>query len=224
MHKVASYEINHVRLLEYLTECKKPLLISTGASDYTDIDFAVELIKKKNNNFALLQCTAKYPSPIEALNLRTIPQMKSRYNVPIGLSDHSIDPLIAPLIAIGLGATIIEKHFTLNRNLPGPDHRFALMPTELELMIKSIRSADLAKGNGEKIILPDELELRQFATRSIQAIKDISKDEILQEGINFDILRPGNQIRGIDARFLDQINKKRSTNDIKKGEGIIDYY
>jgi len=91
-------------------------------------------------------------------------------------------------------------------------------------MIKSIRSADLAKGNGEKIILPDELELRQFATRSIQAIKDISKDEILQEGINFDILRPGNQIRGIDARFLDQINKKRSTNDIKKGEGIIDYY
>ena len=115
-----------------------------------------------------------------------------------------------------------SKHFTLDRSLPGPDHAFALIPSELELMIKSIRKAEATKGDGNKIILDEEIELRQFATRSIQAIKDISKGDILQEGINFDILRPGNRSRGIEARFLSLVNGKKSKNDVKQGEGITE--
>lgn len=224
IHKVASYEINHVRLLEFLAKAQKPILISTGASTYTEIDFAVDLVKKHGNDkIGLLQCTSKYPAPLESLNLTTIPNMKARYNIPVGLSDHSIDPIIAPLIAIGLGATIIEKHFTLDRNLRGPDHKFALTPDELELMVRCIRKADVTKGNGKKVILEEEIELRRFATRSIQAIKKISRGDILEEGVNFEVLRPGNRSRGMEPRFLNEINGKKATMDIEKGEGIIDY-
>jgi N-acetylneuraminate synthase len=224
IHKVASFEINHVRLLEFLADTRKPILISTGSSTYEEIDFAVNLVKKKgNSNIGLMQCTSKYPSPLEALNLSVIPQMKSRYNLPVGLSDHSMEPIIAPILAIGLGATMIEKHFTLDRNLPGPDHPFALIPSELELMIKSIRNVELAKGSGKKEILKEELELHRFATRSIQAIRNISKGEVLQEGVNFDVLRPGNRIRGIEARFLETVNGKKATKDIAIGDGITEY-
>lgn len=224
IHKVASYEINHVRLVEFLAETKKPLLISTGASTYDEIDFAVNLARKKgNSNLALMQCTSKYPCPIEALNLSVIPHMMSRYNLPVGLSDHSTDPVIGPIVAVGLGATIIEKHFTLDRNLPGPDHPFALIPSELELMIKAIRDAERARGSGRKEVLKEELELRQFATRSIQAIKDISKGERLQEGYNIDVLRPGNRTRGLEARFLSKVSGKKATRNIKAGDGITEY-
>jgi N-acetylneuraminate synthase len=224
IHKIASYEINHIRLLEFLAETKKPILISTGASTYTEIDFAINVIRKKENHrIGLMQCTAKYPSPLEALNLFVIPQMKSRYNLPVGLSDHSMDPIVGPLLAIGLGATIIEKHFTLDRNLSGPDHKFALIPTELELMISSIRKADMAKGSGNKEILKEELELRRYATRSIQAIRKISKGEVLREGFNFEVLRPGNRSRGMEPRYLTELNGKKATKDIEEGEGITDY-
>jgi N-acetylneuraminate synthase len=224
IHKVASFEINHVRLLEYLAETKKPLIVSTGASTYDEIDFAVDLVKKKGNDkLCLMQCTSKYPSPIDALNIAVIPHMKSRYNIPIGLSDHSMDAVVVPVLAVGLGATIIEKHFTLDRSLPGPDHPFALNPSELELMISSIRAAEKAKGSGKKEILKEEQELRRFATRALQAISDIKKDEVLKEGVNFAILRPGNRIRGMEPRFLNLVNGKKATKDIKKGDGITDY-
>jgi len=97
--------------------------------------------------------------------------MKSKYRLPVGLSDHSTNPIIGPLTSIGFGSTIIEKHFTLDKSLSGPDHSFALDPNELEIMIKSIRQAQLSFGSGIKEILEDEKELRQFATRSVQAIK-----------------------------------------------------
>lgn len=223
IHKIASYEINHVRLLEFIAKTKKPIIISTGASTYEEIDFAVNLIKKFHSNISLLQCTSKYPSPLQSLNLSVIPKMQTRYGLSVGLSDHSMDPIIGPLIAVGLGATIIEKHFTLDRKLPGPDHAFALIPDELELMINSIRKAELAIGTGNKIVLDEEQELRKFATRSIQAIKNISRGEILQEGKNFEILRPGNRLRGIEARFLNSVEGKRAKKDIALGDGIEDF-
>ena len=221
IHKVASFEINHIRLLEFLARTKKPIIVSTGASTYDEIDFAVELIKKNGNeNISLLQCTSKYPCPIEALNLGTIPEMDNRYKLSIGLSDHSIEPSIGPVSAIALGAKIIEKHFTLDKNLPGPDHPFALNPEELKDMIKAIRDAEKAIGSGKKEILKEEQELRQFATRSIQAIQDIKKRDILEEGVNFEILRPGNRKRGLEARFLTLVNGKKSKEDVQKGDGI----
>lgn len=220
IHKIASYEINHIRLLEFLSKTGKPVLISTGASTYEEIDFAVDFMKKYEVKIGLFQCTSKYPASLDILNLGVIPQMKSRYNVPIGLSDHSMDPIIGPLVAIGMGATFIEKHFTLDRNLPGPDHAFALLPNELEEMISAIRKADTSKGKGEKVILSEEEELHKFATRSIQAIKNISKGDILQEGVNIAILRPGNQKRGLAARFLFDVLGKKASKNIAAGEGI----
>jgi len=221
IHKVASFEINHIRMLEYLAKTEKPILISTGASTLEEIDFAINLVKENgNSNIGLFQCTSKYPSPLETLNLSVIPKMKERYNLPIGFSDHSMDPIIGPICAIGLGATFIEKHFTLDRNLPGPDHPFALNPSELKLMIENIRKADIAKGNGEKIVLYIEKELHNAGKRAIQAIKEIKKGEILLEGINFEILRPGKRTIGLSPRFMNSIENKKSKVDVKIGEGI----
>ena len=149
--------------------------------------------------------------------------MKSRYNLPIGLSDHSMEPVIAPLCAIGLGATFIEKHFTLDRNLPGPDHPFALIPDELKLMINAIRQADKTKGMGEKIILDEEKELYKVGKRAIQAIKEIKKGDILSEGVNFDILRPGKRTRGLDPKFLFEVEGKKAKRDFVLGDGITEY-
>ena len=224
IHKVASFEINHIKLLEFLATTKKPILVSTGSSNYDEIDFCVNILKENGcDEIILLQCTSKYPCSIESLNLSVIPKMKSKYNLPIGFSDHSTDPIIAPLVSIGLGSTVIEKHFTIDKNLSGPDHSFALTPDELKQMIDSIRNAELAYGTGKKEILQEELETRKFAKRSLQAITDISKGDILELGLNFDILRPGDRIRGLDARFLFNMNGKKSKLDISKGDGINEY-
>ena len=221
IHKVASYEINHIRLLEYLAKTKKPIILSTGASNYDEIDFAVNILKKYHvKEYALLQCTAKYPAPLESLNLLTIPEMKKRYKISIGLSDHSLDPIIGPVMAVGLGARIIEKHFTLDKNLVGPDHIFALDPAELKKMVEVIRSSEKTFGDGKKRVLDVEKELRSFAVRRIQAIKDIKKGERFTEGYNMDVLRPGNRTKGAEARFLLKINGKKSKRSIKSGEGI----
>jgi|TARA_B110000495_G_C23030175_1_gene613270 N,N'-diacetyllegionaminate synthase len=225
IHKIASFEINHVRLIEFLAKTNKPIIISTGASTYDEIEFCINLLKKNNcNNIILLQCTSTYPCSVDSLNLSVIPKMKLKFNLPIGLSDHSVHPIIAPLTSIGLGAKVIEKHFTLDKSLSGPDHSFALDPIELEYMIKSIRKSQLSFGSGLKEILDTENELRQFATRSLQAIDDIKKDEILIEGKNFDILRSGNRIRGMEPRFLELVSGKKATKFIKKGDGITEYY
>lgn len=223
IHKVASFEINHIRLLEFLAKTQKPIIVSTGASTFKEIDFAINLIRKNgNDNIALMQCTSKYPCPIDSLNLKTISTMGQKYKIPVGLSDHSLDPIIGPITAISLGAKFIEKHFTLDKNLPGPDHPFALNPDELELMITSIRNTEKALGTGIKEILPVEDELRKFAKRSIQAIQDIKKGDLLIEGQNFEILRPGNRLRGMDPLYLDTISGKKSKKDVQKGDGIID--
>ena len=224
IHKVASFEINHIKLLEFLASTKKPILISTGSSNYDEIDFCVNFLKEHNSGqIILLQCTSKYPCSMDSLNLSVIPKMKSKYNLPVGFSDHSGDPIIAPLTSIGLGATVIEKHFTLDKNLPGPDHFFALTPNELKQMIDSIRNTELAYGTGKKEVLEEEMKTRKFAKRSLQAITDISKGDILELGINFDILRPGDRLRGLEARFVTHIIGKKSKLDVAKGDGINEF-
>jgi N,N'-diacetyllegionaminate synthase len=221
IHKIASFEINHIELLEFLANTNKPIIISTGASTYDEIDFAINLIHKQSDSkIYLLQCTSKYPCPLNSLNLSVIPKLIERYNLPVGFSDHSLDPVVGPMTSLGFGACIIEKHFTINKKLIGPDHAFALNPDELELMIKSIRNAELTFGEGKKVILDVEEELHNFASRSLQAIIDISKGDIFELGVNFDILRPGSRKRGIDARFLKDVIGKKANSDIKSGDGI----
>jgi len=223
IHKLASFEINHVRLLEYLISTKKPILLSTGASTISDIDYSVNLLKSNHADFALLQCTSCYPSPLTSLNLNSIPFLDKKYGVPIGFSDHSTDPVIAPIVAVSLGSKIIEKHFTINKNLEGPDHNYALEPDELKRMIQAIRKTEISLGEKNKEILPVEVELAQFANRSLQVTKNVKRGEIFQEGINFDILRPGNRIRGLSPINIDKINGKKAVKDISIGDGILEY-
>ena len=224
IHKIASFEINHIRLLEFLAKTGKPLLISTGASTMSEIEFAIDICKKNGNNkIILLQCTSKYPAPLSSMNLSVIKKLKNKFDIPVGFSDHSIEPIIAPLLSISYGASVIEKHFTLDKKFSGPDHSFALEPNEFKQMRDVVKNALSIIGTGIKDVQDDEIELRQFAKRSLQAIKDIKKGDILQEGENFDVLRPGNNSRGLDPRLLKECNGKRVKFDIKKGEGITEY-
>ena len=221
IHKIASYEITHSRLIEFIAKTGKPLILSTGAATYDDIEWAVNYFYEKGGNqISLLQTTAKYPAPLSTLNLKTIPNLIKRFNVPVGLSDHSTDPVIGPVAAVALGATIIEKHFTLNKQLPGPDHSFALTPDQLKAMVKAIRNCEESLGGGEKIIQQEEIELKKFAQRSVQAIKPIKKGDTLNEGVNIAILRPGKQKQGLHPKFLPEIENKKAKRSIALGDGI----
>ena len=221
VHKIASYEISHPHLLRLAGECGKPLLLSTGASGEADIAWAVEFYRAAGGrDLCLLQCTAKYPAPIDSMNLRTIPWLKARFGVAAGLSDHSRDPLYAPLAAVALGASVIEKHFTLDNRLPGPDHAFALTADELKEMVAAIRATEQTLGSGVKTVLSAEEELAAYARRGIQATRDIAKGDILREGENIAVLRPGNQPLGVHPRFLGEIEGRPAARAIATGEGL----
>ena len=222
-HKIASYEISHPHLLRVAGQSGKPLVLSTGASTESDIAWAVETYHNAGGSeLCLLQCTAAYPAPLSEMNLRTIPWLKARFGVACGLSDHSRDPLLAPLAAVGLGATVIEKHFTLDNRLPGPDHSFAITADELRIMVRHIRDAEKCLGSGIKEVLSSEEELGAYARRGIQATLPIAAGEVLHEGGNIAVLRPGNQRLGVHPRYLNDIIGKHATRDIAPGEGLMD--
>jgi N-acetylneuraminate synthase len=208
-------------LIELIAKSGKPLILSTGACNVKDIDWAVRYFKHcGGKKLSLLQCTAKYPSPMNALNLRAIQALKARYHCAIGFSDHSRDPLTAPVAAVALGAEIIEKHYTMDNHLPGPDHAFAITADELKQMVKAIRAVELALGDGIKKIQPEEIELKLYAQRALQAIRDIAKGEPFEEGVNFSILRPGQQRQGVHPRFIRSVEGRKSRREIKAGDGI----
>ena len=223
IHKIASYEISHIRLIEYVAHTGKPLILSTGACDYEDIEWAMNCFYDSGGkDISLLQATARYPAEIGTLNLKVIPNLIDRYKVPVGLSDHSRNPILAPICAVALGAKIIEKHFTIHNRLPGPDHHFAVTPPELAAMVQAIRDAEESLGNSVKTIQESEVELKRFARRSIQCIRSVKKGDKLEEGVNLDILRPGNKSQGLHPKHISEINDKRFTRDIDIGEGILD--
>lgn len=218
-HKIASYEIGHTHLLQLAAKSEKPLILSTGASTEFEIKWAVDTFYAAGGrDLTLLQCTACYPA--ETLNLNAIRWLKERFGVPSGLSDHSRDPLLAPIAAAALGATVIEKHFTMDRALPGPDHSFAVTAEELGEMVRAVRQVEAMLGPQVKVIDPSEHELRFFAKRGIQAIKAIEAGDTLSEGKNIAILRPGKQPIGLHPRFLGEIQGKKAKRKIGLGEGI----
>jgi len=221
IHKIASYEITHSKLIEFIAKTSKPLILSTGAATMDEIEWAINYFYDKGGKqISLMQTTAKYPTPLSSLNISVIQLLKNKFKVPVGLSDHSVDPIIGPVTAVALGASIIEKHFTLNKNLPGPDHAFALNPEQLKLMVKAIRDCEQCIGTGQKIVLEDENELRNFAQRGIQAIQTIKTGDILKDGQNIDILRPGKKTKGLHPKFLIEIDGKKATKSIQLGDGI----
>lgn len=220
-HKIASYEISHAPLIAAAAKCGKPLILSTGASGMADIEWALSHFKKHGGrDLTLMQCTAKYPAPPSSLNLKVILELEDRFGVPVGLSDHSRDPVLAPVAAVALGARVIEKHFTLHNRLPGPDHPFAVTPPELEDLVRAVRACEESLGTGRKEVLSEEEELFKFARRCLQATRDIKKGETLSLGDNMDILRPGNQPPGAHPREIDRIEGRLAARDIAEGHGI----
>lgn len=221
-YKIASYAITHIPLLKHIARKGKSIILSTGASNLKDIKEAIETIKSEGNNqIALMQCTAKYPAPLSTINLKTIPILIKEFGTPVGLSDHSREPLIAPIGAVALNAKIIEKHFTTNNNLPGPDHGFAILPDELKRMVWSIRDMEKALGKQKKEVLESEKELYEFARRHIYAKKNIKKGEEFGED-NLVILRSGKAKKGLEPSRFEYIKGRKASNGIKKDEPITE--
>jgi N,N'-diacetyllegionaminate synthase len=200
MFKVASYEMTHLPLVQHIGRKRKPTIISTGTASLDEVTETVQAFRATGNDeLILMQCTARYPAPLSALNLRTIPLMRSVFGVPVGLSDHSREVMTGPVAAVALGASVIEKHFTLSNRLSGPDHVYALEPRELIEMVSAIRAAEKTLGSGIKEPLPDEMELRTFARRSIFSIRPIAVGESLTRG-NMAVLRCGKLGYGLHPR------------------------
>jgi len=219
-HKIASYEISFTPLLERAAKSKKPIFLSTGASNIDEIAWAVGKLKEFGcEDLTLLQCTAAYPAAPESANIASLATLHQTFGLPVGLSDHSLDPVTAPILAVSFGATVIEKHVTLSRKLPGPDNAFALEAAELSLFVEKIRLAEKMVGSGHKKVLPQEKELFYFAKRAVQAIQDIKEGEKIGE--NVALLRPGNNKKGAHPSKLPEIAGKTASHAIKAGEGVV---
>ena len=223
-YKIASYSISHIPLLKYIASKHKPIIMSTGASNLVDIEKAINALRsEENDQIAIMQCTAKYPAPLENINLRVIPMLKERFNIPVGLSDHSREPVIAPMGAVALGAKIIEKHYTTNNNLPGPDHGFAILPGGLKELVSNIHALEKCLGSKTKDVQQSEKELYNFCRRKIFASKDIKKGEIFTKE-NLIILRSGKKMGVLEPEKINEIIGKTAKKDIKINEPIQEEY
>lgn len=221
MHKLASYEITHLRMLELMGQSGKPLILSTGAADEYEIAWAVDTFRKAGGKeLILMQCTLAYPTPVEEAHLRVLPWLRERFGLPVGFSDHTRHPVYGPVAAVALGACLIEKHFTLHNQLPGPDHQFAITANELKEMVHAIRTTEQMLGNGMKEIAVAERAMHRFGQRRLQALRAIARGEPLREGENVAILRSGNQEKGIHPKHLPELEGRRATRAIASGSGI----
>lgn len=203
--KIASYEMTHLPLVRHVARQGKPMIVSTGTATLDEIRPTVDAVKGAGDpGLVLLQCTAAYPAPLESINVRAVATLSAMFDVPAGLSDHSRDPIVAPLAAVACGASVIEKHFTISNSRPGPDHAFALEPEELHEMIHRIRQVEIALGSGEKRVEPVEYELRAFARRTIFATRRIAAGEVLSAA-NIAVLRCGQHAAGFAPDAFDTL-------------------
>jgi len=212
-HKVASFEITDIPLIEYMASKGKPVIISTGVAELADIELAVNTCRNAGNDkIILLKCTSAYPAPVEEANLRHIPLLKNTFGTLAGLSDHTMG-IISPIVAVALGADMIEKHFTFDRTMGGVDSKFSLEPAEFSDMVKAVRDAE--KASGKKYFMINE-EIRQKGkhfSRSLFTTKEITKGDLFSSS-NVRSIRPGN---GLHPKYIKEILGKRALNDIKKG-------
>ena len=212
--KVPSGEITNFPLLRYIAEKKKPIILSTGMSTIGEIEEALEVIREKGvEDIVLLHCVTSYPAKIEDVNLRVIEALRRRFKLPVGFSDHTLGITI-PIAAAALGAVLVEKHFTLDRTMPGPDHRASLEPNELKDMIRAIRDVEKALGDGIKKPTKDEERIKKVVRRSIVAKMRIPKGAVITEDM-LELKRPG---VGIEPKYLNEIIGKKAKKDIKPDE------
>jgi pseudaminic acid synthase len=211
--KIASFEIVDLPLVRRAAATGKPLIISTGLADLEDIQDAVAACQAAGNGqVALLQCASLYPAPPARVNLRAMATMRQAFGVPTGFSDHTLG-IHVPVAAVALGAAVIEKHYTLSRALPGPDHPFAVEPAELTAMVRQIRDVEAALGDGRKgPPHPDEVEMHQKARRSLVAARAIPKGTRIEADM-LAIKRPG---FGIKPKYASQVVGRTARVDIEE--------
>ncbi len=215
MFKTASGDLTNIPLLGYISKKNKPTIISTGLSNISEVEEAVETFASNDNDkIALLHCVSNYPSSLDNLNLNVIETLKRAFRVPVGFSDHTMG-IIAPVTAVALGANIIEKHFTLDRDMEGPDQKLSLPPDMFKKMVKRIR--DIEKGLGDGIKKPvEDLKMIKNARRSITARCTINEGDMIREK-HLKITRPEN---GIKPKYYDTVLGRNAKKTIKKDEAL----
>lgn len=191
--KIPSGEITNLPYLIKIAKLKKKVILSTGMSTMQEIEDAVNILKKYGtNDITILHCTTQYPTLFEDVNLNAMLSIKEKFGYDVGYSDHT-KGIEVPIAAVALGATVIEKHFTLDNNMIGPDHKASLQPDELKKMVESIRNIELSLGDGRKVVANSEKENMSIARKSIVAKKSIRKGQLLSEE-NITVKRPGDGI------------------------------
>lgn len=215
-YKIGSGDITFLSFIQYIAKKNKPIILSTGASCLGQIEEAVNVIRSiGNNEIILLQCITNYPTPIEQANVKAMRTLKNVFRVPVGYSDHTVGRIV-PLGAVGLGACIIEKHFTFDKTRPGPDHPFAMDVKEFSVMVKDIRLLEKALGSYVKEIYSAERETVILQRRSLYASKDISEGEVITEEMT-EALRPA---KGLLPKEISKIVGRKARRTIKRGEMI----
>lgn len=211
-YKIASFEIQDIPLIEYAASKGKPIIMSTGIAQEEDIRLAVETCRKVgNNDIILLKCTSSYPAPLELANLNTIPDLKSRFGVEIGFSDHTYGSL-APIVATTLGAKVIEKHFIIDRSIGGADADFSLDVNEFSEMVQKVRDTEKLLGSVSYVISEKVKKNRKFA-RSLFICEDVKKGDVITSE-NVRSIRPG---YGLHPKYYKEIIGEKFKKDNKKG-------
>lgn len=211
-HKLASFELVDLPLIERMARTGKPLIMSTGMATEAEIDEGVKTARRAGaEQIALLKCTSAYPAAPEEMNLRTIPELARKFDVPAGLSDHSMDVAV-PVTAVALGAAIIEKHLTLSRGEPGPDSAFSLEPSEFKAVVDAVRITEKALGRVHFGPDGSEADSRVFR-RSLFVVKDVKRGEVFTAE-NVRSIRPGH---GLHTRHLIEVLGCRALQNIERG-------
>lgn len=214
--KIPSGEITNFPLLKHVARKGKPIIMSTGMSNLGEIEDALNTIREEGaKDIVLLHCVSNYPAKVEETNLRAMEALKNTFGLPVGLSDHTVGTTV-PIAAAALGTTIIEKHFTLDRKLPGPDHKASLEPDELREMVACIREVEKALGNGIKRPTKNEEAIKKVVRRSIVARTNIPKGTVIVEDM-LDLKRPS---IGLEPKYLKKVIGKRAKKNIKVDELI----
>lgn len=214
-YKIASFELIDIPLIKYVASKGKPIIMSTGMSTLSEIDEAVRTIKSEGNyEIALLRCASAYPAITDEMNLATMKNMAEIFDVPVGLSDHSMGS-VGAVTAVALGARIIEKHFCLSRDIENPDSSFSMEPAEFKAMVNDIRQAEVAIGHVNYGPTKQEIENKVFR-RSIFVTEDITAGQVFTEK-NVRVIRPGD---GLSPKFYEEVIGKVATKDLKRGEPL----
>ena len=211
--KIASGQIVELPFIKYVASKMRPIILSTGMATMQEIKEAVNVLRNfGNNKFVLLQCNTNYPSKIEDANLRVIPVLKRKFSNPVGYSDHTLGNLCC-IAATAIGAVVIEKHFTLDKSLPGPDQSTSADPLEMRMLIDEIREVETTLGSKKKIPTKSERSNTPAMRRSISARVDIQAGTIIEESM-LDFIRPST---GLPPKFWNKVVGSKATSDIKKG-------